>query len=512
MPKYNDHRVIDLSRPAILSVEEFPRELKALLEVDEKNKIVTTNLMQLDYISRNNSMYSGEDVVKSLEAATWIEELRRQGKWMGEFEHPPRNTSIERFMLVDNDRVSHRIRKWWRKGDMLQGVVDFNPLPLGPRAWSWVSTGSNPSFSVRIYTKNYIEKTDSSGKKYLLKRGTMIPVTFDFVAIPGFYSCYAANPDNYDIANQTAESLRLEFLKDRELVSDKTFESWTFDFTKDNFKELVLSQESAPLLQEAIGIDLKTADIVYTTEGLIMIKPLGRKDKILFPASTYELNRVLLDSNSTKRSVERLKNNVYSMISKNNSESGLDSESYRVYENNLSAEEMVHLEPKISVENYNNTFKTKLQEQIIFAAYSFRKNLSESFENLFADSTLAAMNRSLDKKKKKPLSREDLENAVLNLISPINCIAPIDNLGKNKSASKYISIFKVDNTNTGTPMFWFKRCLKDTVEKTRESLVSKFGQECMIKLFTQGDFGFESKEFNLDSNRYIQVKVNLRIE
>lgn len=80
MGQFNDLKIIDLSQPAILSVEEFPRGLKALLEIDEKNQVVISNIMELDSISRNNSMYSGEDFMKSLEACVWIEEMRRNGK------------------------------------------------------------------------------------------------------------------------------------------------------------------------------------------------------------------------------------------------------------------------------------------------------------------------------------------------------------------------------------------------------------------------------------------------
>lgn len=523
MAKFNDLKIIDLSQPAILSVEEFPRGLKALLEINEKEQIVTSNIMELDSISRNNSMYSGEDFMKSLEACVWIEEMRRNGKWFGEFEHPDKETSIERFMKVDNDRISHRIRKYWRKGNMLQAEVDFKPLPLGPRAWSWVSSGSNPSFSVRVYTKNYVEKTTPSGKKYLHKIGKMIPVTFDFVTIPGFYSAYAADPDKYDIANnmvavKDTASFNLDeerkiFLNSHKLVSDKTFESWTVEFSKDDFRSLVMAQESAPLLQEAFNMDLSKADMVYTKEGLLVINPIEknmRNKKIIVPARTFELNRVLLDSSSKQKAQERVKANYYMQIDEGNTKSGLDSESYRIQENELTAQEIVKLEKKVSKEDYRNQIRPKLESQIAFVAYSFKKNLSDEFYKVFADSTLARINSGLAKKGyKKLLSKEDVHDAVLNVVSPINCVESLNNL-ENGSSTKYIDIFKVAGGSRQTSSFWFKRCLKDTINRTREDLTKKFGIECLIKLFTQGDFSMESDLSSYD-NQTIQVKVNLRV-
>ena len=524
MGQFNDLKIIDLSQPAILSVEEFPRGLKALLEIDEKNQVVISNIMELDSISRNNSMYSGEDFMKSLEACVWIEEMRRNGKWFGEFEHPSKETSIERFMKVDDDRVSHRIRKYWRKGNMLQAEIDFKPLPLGPRAWSWVSSGSNPSFSVRVYTKNYVEKVSPTGKKYLHKIGKMIPVTFDFVTIPGFYSAYAADPDKYDIANDNllarrdAASFDLDverktYLDTHKLISANSFESWKVEFSKDDFKNLVLAQESAPLLQEAFNMDLSKADMIYTKEGLLVINPIEKdrkNQKIIVPAKTFELNRVLLDNSSKKRAQERVKTNYYMQISKDNSKSGLDSESYRVYENELSAQEIVNLEKKISKEEYKSQIRPKLEHQIAFAAYSFKENLSKEFYRVFADSTLARMNNGLMKKGyKKPLTKEDVHDAVLNVASPMNCVESLDNIG-NGGSTKYIDIFKVSCGSKQTSAFWFKRCLKEAINKTRDDLTKKFGVECLIKLFTQGDFSMESDLSNYD-NQTIQVKVNLRV-
>ena len=524
MGSFNDLKIIDLSQPAILSIEEFPRGLKALLEIDEKNQVVISNIMELDSISRNNSMYSGEDFMKSLEACVWIEEMRRNGKWFGEFEHPDKDTSIDRFMKVDNDRISHRIRKYWRKGNMLQAEIDFKPLPLGPRAWSWVSSGSNPSFSVRVYTKNYVEKTSPSGKKYLHKIGKMIPVTFDFVTIPGFYSAYAADPDKYDIANENLiarrdvasldiEAERKAFLDSHKLISSNSFESWKVEFTKDDFKSLVMAQESAPLLQEAFNMDLSKADMVYTKEGLLVINPIEKNmknKKIIVPARTFELNRVLLDNSSKKRAQERVKTNYYMQINENNTKSGLDSESYRIQENELSAQEIVRLEKKVSKEEYKTQIRPKLEKQIAFTAYSFKKNLSEEFYKVFADSTLARINSGLMKKGyKKPLSKEDVCNAVLNIATPVNCVESLNNL-ENGNATKYIDIFKISSGSRQTSSFWFKRCLKETINRTREDLTKQFGIECLIKLFTQGDFSMESDLSNYD-NQTIQVKVNLRV-
>ena len=500
-----EKNVIDLSKPAMLSVEELPANLAQLMIVDEKNRVIESTLMVLDAISRNNAQYAGDDFEKALKECTWIEEMRRNGKWMGEFEHPPKNESIERFMTVKPDRVSHRIRKWWREGNKIKGKVDFSVKPLGDQAWNWIVTGSNPSFSVRVYTQNYVEKSTPSGKKYLLKMGKMIPVTFDFVTIPGFYEAYAADPDKYNIEDWKT------FNKTRKKVSSNSFESWSFDFTKENFRELVLAQESVPLLQEAYKIDLESADMIYTKDGLLIINPIEKgfeNKQIIVPASTFELNQVLLatSNESLKRANKDLKTKAFAYFDNLNSTENLDADVNRAKEFEMSAEDFVKVEKKISREEFDNILP-EIKKQISSAASYFINNNLELFDEKFTDSTLKRMNEALHKKKRSMVTKEQVKDSLLNCFEPVKCLENLNAIGDSPNSIKYIDILNINGRDNESGIMWIKRNLKESIEKTREQLKEEFGDNCLIQLFKKGDFSMENSSYD----KSIQVKVDLRV-
>lgn len=501
--KNKDLNVIDLSKPAIMSIEEFTPMLKSMLQVDEQNRIITSPLMQLDAISRNNALYVGEDVYKSLIEAPWIEEQRRAGKWMGEFEHPDKDCSIARFIKVDNDRTCHRIIKWWRDKDFIMGVCDFRVMPLGPRAWNWIETGSNPSFSVRIYTKNYVEKTSPEGKKYIVKLGKMYPITFDFVTIPGFYTAYGADADKYDIA----KALGVE--SQRKLVSTETFEYWTHGFTKDNFKELVLAQESAPMLQEAYNIDLKNADIVYTTEGLVMIKPQEKgfeNSKILFNASTFELNKILLGKEQKSNANKRLKTMYFESLDKKNKDPKIDAKEDKKKTEKMSAEDFIKLEKKISRESFENSYLNYLEDQLMYAKDAFKYSIKKGFEDVFTSTHLKKINRNLVSKGKNIMNMEDAVNSVISTMYDTLDLKSINSVLSTED-DKYIDLISIDGNTRDFGSIWFRRGLKDAIMNTKDMLNKRYGNECMIDIFKDGDFSINANEPVLS----IKAKINLRI-
>jgi hypothetical protein len=194
-------KLIDFNKPIVCSIESFVSEGAAKVDIiDEKKRIVQTRLAELGTISRNRCFYGIEEVMRSLKESRYVQENLSQNTWFGEKEHPPRNCDMKRFMKIDDDRISHSIRKYWFDGEFISGIVQYIP-PWGPSIWDWITNAdANMAFSLRIYTPNYIEKQDGNGK-YIVKSYPMYPVTFDCVNTPGYRKCRINDPDSFAAQN-----------------------------------------------------------------------------------------------------------------------------------------------------------------------------------------------------------------------------------------------------------------------------------------------------------------------
>lgn len=272
-----DRRIIDLNSRDMFSYETF-NTLQKITKIDEKNKIVYPILMNLDTISRNRSDYEAEAYMKSLESP-YIVELVRRGTLMGELEHPPADCSRERFMIVDDLNVSHRILNYKRTSPtVIEGAVRFVE-PKGYIPWDWILSGSNMAFSTRVLTPNYKEETDAQGNPYMKKFGNMKFVTWDCVKIPGFYKASIADPDNYDASKENWDGLKTV--------------SWTKDRKRDEFTRLLKSQETLPMLEDIYGFSMNDVkNLSYSSEGLITIV-LNETKSIKIPTNVYKVNQVL---------------------------------------------------------------------------------------------------------------------------------------------------------------------------------------------------------------------------
>ena len=196
--------LIDFNKPFLCSVEGYqPKPINQIIDiVDEKKRIVNTRLAECNGISRNRCFYGLEEVLQSLNSSKFIQESIAQGIWFGELEHPERNCDLGRFMKICDERVSHKIYKYWNEGDFLMGRVQFIP-PMGDIVWRWITEADvNMAFSLRIYTPNYIKKKDNNGVEYVEKKFPMFPVTFDAVKTPGYENVRIVDPKTYAAQNQ----------------------------------------------------------------------------------------------------------------------------------------------------------------------------------------------------------------------------------------------------------------------------------------------------------------------
>ena len=253
-------------------------------KIDEKTKTIKDMLwISMDTISRNRSMYAAEGYWNALHNSMYINELIHRGTWFGELDHPDPNCSRERFMTVDHDNISHRLQRYHREGNDIIGDIQF-VAPKGYIPWDWVTSGSNISLSTRVLTPNYVEKKDANGDPYMYKYGEMRLVTLDCISsAPGFKEAsIVRDVDSYDASSENFKGINF---------------SWTADRKKEEFMNLLNSQESLPLLEDIYGFNMKSVkDIAYSKEGLITINLCKNKEysrSIKIPTNVYKVNQIL---------------------------------------------------------------------------------------------------------------------------------------------------------------------------------------------------------------------------
>lgn len=278
-----ERKVIDLNSQDMFSYESFNTIQKmADMEIDEKNQIIHPILMNIDEISRNRSMYEGTGYMRAL-ASPYITELVRRGTLVGELEHPSANCSRERFMTVDDNNVCHKIIEFHQENPTtIRGTVQFLQ-PKGFIPWDWLMKGSNIAFSTRVLTPNYTEKKDENGEPYIYKYGEMRFVTWDCVKIPGFYKASTVDPDKYDASKEDWDGLKECH--------------WTLGRKKEEFKNLLASQETLPMLEDIYKFSMKDVNnISYSKEGLITLN-IDKTFAVKIPTNVYKVNQVLTAGN-----------------------------------------------------------------------------------------------------------------------------------------------------------------------------------------------------------------------
>lgn len=282
-----ERKIIDLTAMDMMSIESVGG-IQKFSEIDVKNQIVKTTLMNFDDISRNDSLYERNSIINAIKSP-YIEELLRRGAFWIELGHPPVNCDKMRFFTIDMDNICGKVVNYDIGKDGITGKVQF-VKPKGPIVWDWVEKDTNVSFSIRIFTPNYKlkDKTDGSGKKYTHKFGTMQLISFDCVTIPGYRAASIADDTTYDARNVIPNS---------SVPSEESFKGislqWESQRKKDEMIHLIKSQETFDIMQNIYGFEINVGDnISYSEEGFLTIQlDKGRSMKI--GTDIIKINQIL---------------------------------------------------------------------------------------------------------------------------------------------------------------------------------------------------------------------------
>lgn len=290
-----DNKVIDLKKPIVCSVESFLPEGSAKIDIiDEKKRIVNARLAELGTISRNRSFYGIDEVMRSLKESRYVQENLSQNTWFGEKEHPPRNCDMKRFMKIEDDRISHSIRKYWFGGEFVEGIVQFIP-PWGPIIWEWITEAdANMAFSLRIYTPNFVEKSDENGK-YIVKSYPMYPVTFDCVNTPGYRRCRINDPDEFMGSNKNYQA------SGKMGQEDFLSMEWFVDQPQEDIKDILENYgEESAIVQDLFNFSIEEARVALTDFNTQVKFSTEDGRDISMHVNPYLFNQILGSKNRIK--------------------------------------------------------------------------------------------------------------------------------------------------------------------------------------------------------------------
>lgn len=287
-------KLIDFSKPFLCSVEGYdPMPTNEIFDiVDEKKHIVNTRLAHCNRISRNRCFYGLNDVLWALKNSKYVQECVAQGIWFGELEHPVRGSKLDRFMRIDDDRISHKIHKYWAEGDFLKGRVQFIP-PYGDMVWRWITEADvNMAFSLRIYTPNYIKKKDGDGVPYVEKTTPMFPVTFDAVKTPGYQEVRICDPNTFASKNEAYLS---NGRSDMGVESALYSLSWEDDDPKNSFKKLLesTSQEDLNIIGDLFDMDMKKCKVFLNSDEYTVTYGAEDGREVTMNLNAYLFNQVM---------------------------------------------------------------------------------------------------------------------------------------------------------------------------------------------------------------------------
>lgn len=161
------------------------KQLKALRP--DENGYYDVVLAMLDATSRNNAYYDVPSLLHEINDASTVFNMSiTEGNLRGEYGHPSEDSSLNRIAEVNQDRVSHHIRKIWTGERTERGIPLYGKIrPSGPYGKlledSLLNPMENTTFSLRCLMT---QKPDPANKR--LYRTVKRLVTFDYVLMPGY--------------------------------------------------------------------------------------------------------------------------------------------------------------------------------------------------------------------------------------------------------------------------------------------------------------------------------------
>lgn len=222
-----------------------------------------TNLQDFDVKNRNGRIYEGVPMMEGLNA-DHIQELIREGAWLGEYGHPLDN-NMSRVLTIDPKLASHRILSLDVTNKGAKGWIETLTDGYGRSFTNNILQGMEPAFSLRA-----LASVTRTGGNQIIKSKPRI-VTYDAVILPSHKIAYRDKSTNIEtkiISGGRATERVMESSSNTMNDSPGIIvrESQIIDFIKEESQNYKLISNIYEVCSESITLskDLKN---VILTEG-----------------------------------------------------------------------------------------------------------------------------------------------------------------------------------------------------------------------------------------------------
>lgn len=187
------------------------RKLRAIRP--DEDGYYTMPLAVLGTVTQNNTYYEVEDFVEQLTSPQSVFcKCLTAGSAEGEYGHPkiallPENLQLTRLSYVDEQSVSHHIRKVWA-GEKLEsgGRIIYGKIkPKGPYGSSLKESLDDPCQNTSFSLRSIAASRHENG---IIRRRIKHLVTFDYVTAGGYAEAskrYAPSTESFDIPITTRQ-------------------------------------------------------------------------------------------------------------------------------------------------------------------------------------------------------------------------------------------------------------------------------------------------------------------
>lgn len=216
-----------------------------------------TVLQRFNADNRNGRNYGDKAMTEGLMAEN-VQELYRDGNWMGEAGHPI-GGDMERILTIDPANTSHRIVNFDVRGDYLHGTVEtLDDGAQGTRMTKNILQGITPTFSLRALAK----LMKRPGRSTLIRTRPRI-VTYDWVYLPSHKEARIEGRDKIQQVRRPLSATSGQIVTESLIP---VLESQILDFIKEESVNVKLTSDLCEVALEGMSLS-PDGKLVYVKEG-----------------------------------------------------------------------------------------------------------------------------------------------------------------------------------------------------------------------------------------------------
>ena len=267
--------VIDLRKPIVVSFESLQNFSEDTIKQVEDN-LYETLLISCDEVSRNNTCYPLQDLLRSFTDDRRFTERLQNRVLFGESEHPDLDVydnmkgKLKRTTTIAPDNICCRTDSYTVKGSDIWGNISFTGPKGDAYKGYYENDKSNLAMSLRSLTPNVVYKEGGPNGKYQVKKYKIIPITWDMVFVPGLRRSRMMDPDQYTKLGSNEDphkSARMYIKQNGLYASEAHFENVFIDDIRND----LLGTESASIIEDIYGIDISKADMKLTSDNKLVV-------------------------------------------------------------------------------------------------------------------------------------------------------------------------------------------------------------------------------------------------